>query len=134
MRWLRTQPKTEAGRELRGILPKLDSIKTIRERDSFIQAYLDWKQRHRSFVLSLSCTTIAFKDLKRTMVLLDNALSDMFYYLDNEHVPPTTNALESSHSRLKADYQRHRGISRQHRIQYLRWYSYFKNRAISNTN
>jgi hypothetical protein len=133
MRWLRSHPANEAGRELRRILGGLSSIKTTAERDSFVRAYLAWKGRYEEYMLSLPCTVVAFKDLKRTVVLLDNALPDMFYYLEDGRVHPTTNALENFHSRLKADYQRHRGLSKVHRIAYLRWYSYFKNKAISNT-
>lgn len=127
MRWLRTYPKTEAGRELRVILSKLSRIKTTKERDAFIQAYLAWGNKYKESVLSLPHTTIAFKDLRRTMVLINNALPDMFYYLEDERVHSTTNALEGFHSRLKADYHRHRGLTKEHRIQYIRWYCYFKN-------
>lgn len=129
MRWLRTHPKTEAGKKLRTILSNLSSVKTFKERDEFINAYLAWVNKYKDFVLSLPRTTISFKDLRRTMVLINNALPDMFYYLDNENVHSTTNALENFHSRLKSDYQRHRGLTREHKIQYIRWYCYFKNGA-----
>jgi hypothetical protein len=60
-------------------------------------------------------------------VLINNALPEMFYFLDDAKVGSTTNALEGFHSRLKSDYQRHRGLSKQHRINYIHWYCYFKN-------
>lgn len=129
MRWLRTYPKTDAGKELRTILSTLSRIKTIKERDAFVQAYLGWVGKHGEFVRSLPRTTIASKDLRRTMVLINNALPDMFYYLENTCVHPTTNALEGFHSRLKADYRRHRGLTKEHRIQYIDWYSYYENRS-----
>jgi transposase-like protein len=129
MRWLRTYPKTEAGKALRAILSRLSQIKTDKERDEFINTYYSWINKYKSFVVSLPRTTIAFKDLRRTMVLINNALPDMFYFLDNENIHATTNALESYHSRLKSDYQRHRGLIREHKIQYIRWYCYFKNGA-----
>jgi transposase-like protein len=129
MRWLRTYPKTEAGKKLRAILSRLSWVKTLKERDEFINAYLTWVNKYKAFVLSSPRTTIAFKDLRRTMVLINNALPDMFYFLDNENVHATTNALESFHSRLKSDYQRHRGLTREHKIQYIRWYCYLKNGA-----
>ena len=134
MRWLRTYPKTEAGKELRGILSKLSRVKTLEERDAFIQEYAGWVSRYKGFVFSLPPTTIAYKDLRRTMVLLNNALPEMFYYLEDRYVQATTNALEGLHSRLKSDYHSHRGLTKTHRIQYIRWYYYFKNAAISNTN
>ena len=127
MRWLRTYPKTVAGKELRTILSKLSTIKTSQERDTFIQAYLNWVQKYEAFVLSLPRTEVACKDLRRTMVLINNALPDMFYYLSNNTVHSTTNALEGFHSRLKTDYQRHRGLTKAHRIKYIQWYCYYKN-------
>ena len=133
MRWLRTYPKTEAGKELRAILSKLGGIKTLKERDAFINAYQTWVSKYSEFVLSLPRTTVTFKDLRRTMVLINNALPDMFYYLKNKRVHSTTNALEGFHSRLKSDYQRHRGLTKEHRIQYIHWYCYFNNMLSSNT-
>jgi len=127
MRWLRTYPKTEAGKELRAILSRVSRIKTPQERDAFVQTYTNWVRKYGKFVLSLPRLDIAFKDLQRTMVLLNNALSDMFHYLTNSKVHSTTNALESFHSRLKSDYQRHRGLTKEHRIQYIRWYCYYQN-------
>jgi len=130
MRWLRTYPKTEAGKELRVILSRISQIRTIKERDRFIEEYYIWVNQYKDFVLSLPRTTVASKDLRRTMVLINNALADMFYYLEDRHVHATTNALEGFHSRLKTDYQRHRGLTREHRIQYLHWYCYYENGPV----
>lgn len=129
MRWLRSSPKTEAGKQLRALLAHLSQIKTADERTTFINSYREWLNEHEDFVRALPVTTVAYKDLKRTIVLLNNALPDMFYYLEDKQVHSTTNALEGFHSRLKTDYQRHRGLSREHRISFLNWYCYFKNTA-----
>ena len=130
MRWLRSYPKTEAGRQLRGLLSQLCRIKTAAERDYFIHSYADWLKEWAGYLRALPNTSVAFKDLKRTIVLLNNALPDMFYYLEDAQIHSTTNALEGFHSRLKADYHRHRGLSKVHRISYIHWYCYFKNRAL----
>ena len=127
MRWLRTYPKTQAGKDLRYLLSQLCSIKSVKERDRFIRYFKSWLTQYKSFVLGLPKNKIAFKDLKRTSNLIHNALPDMFYYLNDPYIHSTTNALESFHSRLKSDYQRHRGLTAQHKIQYLSWYCYFKN-------
>jgi transposase-like protein len=50
MRWLRTHPKTEAGRELRDILSTLCYVKNFRERKIFIQRFQQWLEIHREFV------------------------------------------------------------------------------------
>jgi len=126
MRWLRTHPKTEAGRELRQLLSVLCYVKCFKERDTFVQNFKQWLEKYNEFVQSLPKTHIAFKDLQRTIVLINNALPDMFRFI-NGALPATTNALESFYSRLKADYRRHRGLSQINKIQYLKWYCYYKN-------
>ena len=127
MRWLRTYPKTDAGKELRGLLSGLCGIKTTVQKEKWTEAYRDWVSRYKDFVLSLPKSTIAYKDLKRTMNLINHALPDMFRYLEDSRVQSTTNSLEGFHSQLKADYQRHRGLNKEHRLQYFHWYCYYKN-------
>lgn len=131
MRWLRSIPKTEAGALLRGLLKTLCRIRTREGKDLFLEIYDSWKARYRDEVLALPRSQVAYKDLKRTMNLIKNAIPDMFHFLDDPKVPGTTNTLESHYSRLKADYQRHRGLSKKHRIGYLAWYAHFHNEKIS---
>ena len=126
MRWLRTYPKTEAGRRLRDILSSLSRIKTLDESEAFTSEYNNWLDSYKEFVLSLPRGVIAYNDLKRTISLINNALPDMFHYLGQKQVHSTTNALEGFHSRLKADYRRHRGLSKLNRISYINWYCYFR--------
>ena len=130
LRWLRAYPKTQAGRDLRYLLMTLCCIRSEKERKSFVKQYQQWLIKHKKFVMSLSSNTLAFKDLKKTSTLIKNALKDMFYFLKDRNIYSTTNVLESFHSRLKADYRRHRGLTEQHKIQYLTWYCYFKNGLI----
>jgi transposase-like protein len=127
MRWLRTYPKTEAGKELRAILSQINRIKSVAERDVFIRRYIEWLKTYQDYVYSLPQSTIAHKDLKRTLVLINNALPDMFHFLKDRNIYSTTNPLEGFHSRLKSDYRRHRGLTKEHKIQYINWYCYFEN-------
>lgn len=128
MRWLRTYPKTEAGRAFRSLLKTLCRIKTIKERNLFIRDYDTWLLKYKNFVKALPKTDIAFKDLKRTIGLIDNSIPDMFHYLKNPEIHKTTNAIESFYSRLKHNYRNHRGLTEKHKIQYLSWYCHLKNR------
>jgi len=127
MRWLRTYPKTQAGIDLRRLLKTLCRISSLNERNEFIASYMAWLDQYRDFVLSLPRSEVAFKDLKRTMALIYNALPDMFHYLSDENIPKTSNVLESFYSRLKADYRKHRGLTEKHKRSYLKWYCYLKN-------
>lgn len=133
LRWLRTFPKTQAGCELKAILSTLASVKSFKDRDIFLSLFQSWINAHYAFIKTLPSSTIQFRDLKKTVTLIKNALPDMFHYLDDPSIPSTTNALEGFYSRLKSDYQRHRGLSQQHRISYLNWYCYLKNNVASTT-
>lgn len=133
MRWLRSYPKTQSGRDLRYLLSQVCSIKSVKDQSLFIQNFNNWLSKHKDFIESLPVSDIAFRDLKKTMTLIKNAIPNMFYYLKDQNVHSTTNALEGFHSRLKLDYPRHRGLTKEHRKSYLNWYCYFKNRRISNT-
>lgn len=130
MRWLRTYPKTIAGRELRCLLGTICTIRTIKERDQFVNSFSLWLTTHRDFIKTLPSSNIAFKDLKRTTVLIKNALPDMFHYLNEPGLPSTTNLIEGLYSRLKSDYCRHRGLTEQNKRQYLKWYCFLNNKNI----
>jgi len=52
--WLRTFPKTEAGRQLRIILSKLTAINSVKERDLFLDSYKQWLSKYKTFVKSLT--------------------------------------------------------------------------------
>ena len=132
MRWLRTYPKTQAGKDMRRLLKTLCRINSLKERDAFITSYAIWLGEYRDFVLSLPRTKVAYKDLRRTMTLIYNALPDMFHYLSDKNIHKTTNTLESFYSRLKADYRKHRGLTEKHKISYLSWYCYFYNKQKTN--
>lgn len=133
MRWLRTRPKTEAGKDLRFLLGGLCEIRNKQEQDKFINSFISWQKKYSQFVNGLPRTSVACKDLKRTVSLIANAMPDMFRYLEDENIDSTTNKLEGFFSRLKASYRNHRGLTKQNRVQYLNWYCYFHNLKISNT-
>lgn len=130
MRWLRTYPKTAAGQELRCILGTLCAVRTVKERDQFINTFNLWLKTHKAFIKTLPMLNIALKDLKRTTVLIKNALPDMFNFLNEPGLPSTTNLIEGLYSRLKSDYNRHRGLTEQNKRQYLKWYCFLNNKKI----
>ena len=131
-RWLRTYPKTEAGRTLRNLLLTLPRIRSVKERNNFVSAYKNWLGQYRSFVLALPMNVKANHDLKRTITLINNALPNMFHYLMDPLIHSTTNALEGWHSRVKRAYRQHAGLSQRHKIHFLKWYSYLENQQKTN--
>ncbi len=133
LRWLRTYPKTEAGQTLRTILKTVTAIRSQTDQEHFLMTYANWLQKYSLFIRQLPRTSIVNKDLKRTVSSLSKALPDMFYFIKDPKIAKTTNLLEGFYSQLKHQYQRHRGLSRSHKIAFLYWYCYFKNLKNSNT-
>jgi hypothetical protein len=133
MSWLRTCPKTEAGMALRKMLISLTDIKTDEDRLAFLEVYNQWNEKYREFIRALPRTSVANIDLKRATALINNALPDMFHYLQDPDIAATTNLLENFYSQLKQSYIDHRGLTETHKISYLKWYCYLKSQKNSNT-
>lgn len=132
MRWLRSYPKTDAGKTLRALLAQLFIIKSVKERNLFMTSFKNWLYTYRNFVLSLPMNVKANFDLKRTISLVQNALPDMFHYLMDSRIPSTSNALEGFFSRVKFAYRQHRGLSQLNKIRFLKWYCYYENQQKTN--
>jgi transposase-like protein len=131
-RWLRTYPKTAAAQKLRNLLLRLTGIRSIKERNQWIADYQAWLAQFEPFVLSLPRYIKANLDLKRTIRLINNALPNMFHYLMDPLIPSTTNALEGWHSRIKRAYRQHSGLIQRHKIQFLKWFSFYENQQKIN--
>jgi len=124
--WLRTYPKSDIGKELKTIVKTIGKIKSKEEQELFIDRYFKWFNANREFIDNHNKAVIADKDLKRTTSLLNNAISNMFHYINNPDIPYTTNALEGFFKHLKGKYRMHNGLSKTHIIPYLKWYCYYK--------
>jgi len=127
LQWLRSFPKTQAGQDLRVILKSLGALNTKEEMGSFLTSYSQWLKKYHQFICLLPRTSTANKDLKRTMSLVDNALSDMFHFIKDRNIVTTTNFIENFFAQLKHKYRGHKGLSLKHRISYLKWCCYYKN-------
>lgn len=130
--WIRSYPKSEAGKALRVILKSITSIHSQADKRAFLITYRHWLNKYTSFIHRLPKDSIANKDIKRTMSLINNALPNMFHFIKDQKIVSTTNLLESFYSQLKHQYRNHRGLSRQHKIAFLQWYCYFK--TLKSTN
>ena len=135
--WLTMKPKTVPGIELRSIVSKLHTIKTVEDRDYWIVRLAKWYQRHESFLneKSYQLTTGRYwykhKLVRRSFMVIRKALPDMFHYLENGRIPKSTNGLESFFGHLKGHLAVHRGLSANHRKNFIKWYLYFKNASRS---
>lgn len=131
-RWLRTYPKTEAAKELKRILCSIPNIKSIKEQITFTRRFHQWKKIYQKDVLNLPMNIKANYDIKRTITLINRALPDMFWYINNSNIRSTSNILESLYGRIKKAYRQHCGLTHKHKIQFLKWYCYFENQHKTN--
>lgn len=121
--WLRTYPKTQAGRDLKVLLQGLGS----NDKEAFEDGYKRIVEKHGAFIRGLSSKTIGEKDVKKTLALITNAQINMWHYKQDENIAPTNNKLEGYFSELKQKYRTHKGLKKEHREAYLNWYIYYKN-------
>ena len=104
---------------------------------SYLERYPEWKivKRERInllidgtyFTNKLCLVLYRENNVKATFFYrLKRALPNMFHYLDNPRIPKTTNALESFFGHLKQNVSLHRGLSKEHYRNYIKWYLFYK--------
>jgi hypothetical protein len=131
--WLTTKPKSSPGIELRTIVNTLHTITTHQESQKWMKEIFDWYKKHQTFVnqKSYSANTKRYwfthKLVRKAFIHIKNALPNMFEYLFNPRVPKSTNGLESFFGHLKSHLLMHRGLSKEHRKNFIKWYLYFRN-------
>jgi transposase-like protein len=131
--WLTRFPKHLAGMELRRLVLQLLHIKTENDRLYWIRQLEQWYQKHK---VHLQQKTIheetgrywyTHKLLRRSYFTIKRALPNMFHYLSHPQIPHTTNGIEGFFSHLKNHLDLHRGLTIQHRINFIKWYVYLSN-------
>lgn len=133
--WLTMNPKSQAGSSLLQIVRKISMIHTHHQSHEWIIELFNWYENYKDFIneKTYSQNTNRYwykhKMVRRAFVMIKNALPNMFQYLFNERVPKTTNGLESFFGHLKSHLLLHRGLTKTHRKNFIKWYLYFKNHA-----
>lgn len=128
--WLRRFPKDPAAKELRGIFLMVTAIKDERTQKIFLERFSEWERRFGNYVKSLDSKHKVWSDLQRARSLILHALPDMFHFLNDSNIAPTSNAQEGIFSTAKILFRNHRGVSKKNRNNYFSWYFYFKNKQI----
>lgn len=124
--WCRRYPKRIEARKLRGLFLKLTTIKTKAEALKYVKSVNAWERRYGYAIRSSTNRGRVFSDLMRARSMLLKALPNLFNYIDNPKISPTTNALEGYYSRLKEHYRQHHGLSKENRKTYFKWYFFLK--------
>ena len=131
--YLKRDHQSEVGKTLRAIAMTICKLDTLEKKYLFEEAFTHWFNMNNEYITQYSCSESkrkwrTHKDLYSAYITIKRTLPNMFHYLDNDMIAPTTNAIESYFSHLKADIAVHRGISSEHFQNFLRWYIWFKNR------
>jgi Transposase, Mutator family len=131
--WLSANPKSNAGIDLRRVISKLHLIKSEPQKQTWLRELVDWYQEYHDFVNEKSYNPktgrywYKHKMVRRSFVVIRKALPNMFQYLENPRIPKSTNGLESFFGHLKSNLRIHRGLSKQHKKNFIKWYLYFRN-------
>lgn len=132
--WLTKNPKSIAGYELKEISSEMHLITTHYEQSFWLLRLHNWHEKHKEFINQKSYNVetgrywFTHKMVRRAFMTIKRALPNMFHYLDNTKIPKSTNSIESFFGHLKGHLNIHRGLSYQHRKQYIMWYLFFKNK------
>lgn len=133
--WLTQNPKSTAGYELKQITSKMHLITSYYEQSFWLLKLQNWYEKHKDFINEKSYNLytnrywFTHKMVRRSFMTIKRALPNMFHYLDNPKIPKSTNSIESFFGHMKGHLNIHRGLSYEHRKQYLMWYLYFKNKT-----
>ena len=133
--WLTAYPSYDAGKELRSLVGLLHQIKTHNDKHAWLQQLFAWQDRHKDFLKEKSYKPetgrywYKHKLIRRSFLTMKRALPNMFCYLDNSNIPKTTNGIESYFGHLKNHLDLHRGLTKNNRINFIKWYIYFRNKA-----
>jgi len=130
--WLTRNPQSKAGVELRQIIRRLHLINDKEDWGFWVVNLIKWYETHKDFVNQKTYYSqtkrywFTHKSVRKSFIHIKRALPDMFHYLDNKNIPKTTNALESFFGHLKQNIAIHRGLSKAHFKNYIKWYLYFR--------
>lgn len=131
--WLTRFPKHPAGIELRRHVLLLMKIKSHNDRIYWTQELEKWYQCHKDYLKERTYSNesgrywYTHKLLRRSYTTMKRALPNMFHYLNNPRIPRTTNGIEGFFSHLKNHLDLHRGLTLEHRINFIKWYVYLSN-------
>lgn len=133
--WLTAYPTYEAGKALRMLVVMIHVIETHNDKQYWIQLLLAWEKKYKDFLKQKSYQPqtgrywYKHRSIRRSFFTIKRALPNMFHYLDNAQIPKTTNGIESYFGHLKNHLDLHRGLTRTNRINFIKWYIYFKNKS-----
>jgi len=138
---LTRKPETQAGMDLLEIAKLLTQVKTHQEKRIWILWLKRFEERYtnlmnqRTYPLDLNSKKkwwYTHKKLRRAFRTFKISIPNLFIYLDNPNIEKDTNGLESEFSHLKEKLGNHRGLKREKKENFIRWYFYLKSPYLKN--
>lgn len=129
---LSKHPRSIAGIELLHLVKQISRIKTETDKQYWLRALVDWDSCHQPFIQEHIVDESNKKryihtDLRSARISIIRALPNMFHFIGLPAIPKTNNGLESFFGHLKDNLSIHRGLTNEHRKNYIKWYLYFRN-------
>ena len=136
--WLTQHPKSSAGITLRRLVTKISYIKTHNDKLFWLKELMKWHEDNEEFIKQKTVNketgemTYTHDSVRRAYIHLHRAIPNMFKHLYQPDVPNNTNGLESFFGHLKDNLRIHRGLSLEHRNNFIKWYIFFANEKKKN--
>ena len=123
-------PRLPEGRMLKNLVMGLSDIKTNNDKSWWLNTYKLWVEENAEFVCEKGTlpnhqTYFIRNDLRKAYIHLKRAIPNLFQYIDHPGLPKTTNALESFFGHIKDQLRLHRGLSKEHIDNFIKWYLFF---------
>jgi hypothetical protein len=133
--WLTLRPQSKEGLQLLQIVNHLHLVANEYRYQLWLRQIYDWHEEHKDYINEKSRNPVSgrywykHKMVRKSFIYIKNALPNMFHYLKNDKIPKSTNGLESYFGHLKNHVLLHRGLTKTHRKNFIKWYIYFRNKV-----
>jgi hypothetical protein len=131
--YLSSRPKLEQSASLLKLSNQITSIKTIEDSGKWLVSFYNWHLQNSDFINQQTQSDntgrywYTHKNLHAAFSLIENAIPNMFNYLDDNEIPYTTNRIENYFTHLKDKLSVHRGLRFEAKKNFIKWYLYMKN-------
>lgn len=101
-------------------------IKTHNNKHYFVNQLKQWELKHKTFLSEKSYKIeterywYKHKFIRRSFLTIKRALPYMFWYLDIDKIPKTTNGIESYFGHLKNHLDLRRGFTKEYRLNFIK--------------
>lgn len=137
---LTRNPETEAGQNLLELVHLLNGIKTLSEKNIWLAWLKRFELRYASIVNGRTYHQdgrhwwFTHRNLRRAFRTLKTTKDHLFLYLDNPKLGKDTNGLEAEFKHLKQKLSVHKGLKRERKINFIRWYFFLKSELSTPPN